>query len=651
MKKYLLVLIIVFVFGSLAFGQTNPQFVNVGLANTSGSGGGSTGAGQTVYVQALGNGLGGVLQAGIHDNGSSQNDKLYIYYYSDSPPSTYQTYKEVDASSFSTSTNTLTFQFIMPGEDANTSGALSIEIYFGLVAHQSFPPPPTTNYGFGELSYSGVNNAPTNYYSYLTYSTDTSTEAPTLDLPLANATVGEDISVQYDQPETAYPSTVKLTFTRTAGTADPNSPYILEVTSEASGTDKTLAIDGSNLAGSPGISSVSGGNVLVDNAIYTIKIEYQDLAQNAAASDQNAGITYDGSAALQASGGDYNAGTSFAPGSQDNAFFRLKMENTGSGTKYIDKIIIHMLGTFDASDIDLIEVWRSTDDTFGSDTSIGSGNPDVFDEIEFDFSPDEGISSSSPTWYFFTIDVDSGASGTDEIGLEIEVGGIIALGGVTVVGLPISGSTHPLPVTLSSFTVVLSGRPVIYWTTQSETNNAYWNIYRGISQNMGQAIQINYGDLIPGQGTVTEPTDYSYIDNYPIVENTTYWYWLECIDNAGEADILGPVSLFIPEGGGNNGTPATPDDYGLKQNFPNPFNPDTKINFALVEDSPVRLTIYNIKGEKIKTIFKDFVPADMVQTAYWDGKDGNGKRVASGVYLYRLRTNKTEFNKRMLLMK
>lgn len=157
--------------------------------------------------------------------------------------------------------------------------------------------------------------------------------------------------------------------------------------------------------------------------------------------------------------------------------------------------------------------------------------------------------------------------------------------------------------------------------------------------------------MILGQGTVTEPTDYTYVDNYPILESTTYYYWLECVDNAGEADILGPVSLFVPEGIENNGTPATPDDYGLKQNFPNPFNPDTEINFALAETSPVRLTIYNLKGEKIKTIFEGFVEADMVQSAYWDGTDKNGKTVATGVYLYRLKTNRSEYSRRMLLMK
>ncbi len=216
----------------------------------------------------------------------------------------------------------------------------------------------------------------------------------------------------------------------------------------------------------------------------------------------------------------------------------------------------------------------------------------------------------------------------------------------------LNNNDNPLPATLSSFTAEYSnGYPLLSWTTQSESNNAYWNIYRSISQNIGQATMLNIDEEIYGAGTTSEPTDYTYIDRYGVEENTTYYYWIESVDYNGETETFGPVSLFIPYGGSNQGTPVTPDDYGLKQNYPNPFNPDTKINFALEEDSTVQLIIYNIKGEKIKTIFDGFVSADMIQTKYWDGKDENGKYVASGVYLYCLRTNKLDYNKSMLLMK
>lgn len=214
-------------------------------------------------------------------------------------------------------------------------------------------------------------------------------------------------------------------------------------------------------------------------------------------------------------------------------------------------------------------------------------------------------------------------------------------------------SDDPLPVTLSSFNVSLvNGKPTLYWTTQSETNNAGWIVYRTYGTNPidNGFVQLNLSE-IPGQGTTTEPTDYVFVDEYPIFENQTYWYLLESICTDGVVETYPLVQITIPQGGTDPGTPQVDPNYGLKQNFPNPFNPDTMIKFALEDSSPVELIIYNIKGEKIKTIFEGNAQAEELHSAYWDGKDENGKNVATGVYLYRLRTNKTEYNRRMLLMK
>ena len=86
-----------------------------------------------------------------------------------------------------------------------------------------------------------------------------------------------------------------------------------------------------NLNGSTGVSLDSGGNTLVDDAIYNVEIEYQDVSQNTAASDLNAGITYDDDDLIEIAGGAYNAGTTFQSGSVNNAFFRFQMRKTGSG--------------------------------------------------------------------------------------------------------------------------------------------------------------------------------------------------------------------------------------------------------------------------------------------------------------------------------
>ncbi|MDP8268963.1 MAG: hypothetical protein P9L97_09570 [Candidatus Tenebribacter davisii] len=82
----------------------------------------------------------------------------------------------------------------------------------------------------------------------------------------------------------------------------------------------------------------------------------------------------------------------------------------------------------------------------------------------------------------------------------------------------------PLPVTLSSFTVSLSNnKPYLNWVTQTEQRNAYWNVYRSISQNLGQAMILNV-EPIEGAGTTSEPTAYSFVDQYGIEGGATYWY-------------------------------------------------------------------------------------------------------------------------------
>ena len=234
----------------------------------------------------------------------------------------------------------------------------------------------------------------------------------------------------------------------------------------------------------------------------------------------------------------------------------------------------------------------------------------------------------------------------------IKVGNTSSAGSIMTWLDYLNNNGNPLPVSLSSFTAsFVDDTPTLFWTTQSETNNNGWNVYRSISQNNGQAMLLNV-DLVPGYGTTPEPTNYQFDDNHGVLENTTYWYWVESVDYSGETELFGPISLLIPLGGGNSGAPATQDDYGLHQNFPNPFNPSTEIKFALDESSHASLTIFNTKGEKVKTIFENkSFPEDEVQSVVWDGKDESGRNVASGIYLYQLRTKHDVYMKKMVLTK
>jgi hypothetical protein len=89
-----------------------------------------------------------------------------------------------------------------------------------------------------------------------------------------------------------------------------------------------------------------------------------------------------------------------------------------------------------------------------------------------------------------------------------------------------------------------------------------------------------------------------------------------------------------------------PATYSLEQNYPNPFNPSTVIEFSLPEDvSNVKLSIYNALGEKV---------AELVNTNLMAGKysyQWNAKNVATGMYIYELRTDKFVSVKKMLLLK
>ena len=86
-------------------------------------------------------------------------------------------------------------------------------------------------------------------------------------------------------------------------------------------------------------------------------------------------------------------------------------------------------------------------------------------------------------------------------------------------------------------------------------------------------------------------------------------------------------------------------------NFPNPFNPKTTISFSIQNNSKIELSIFNIKGQKVKSLISDQLPAGE-HSVVWDGRDSNGKRVGSGIYFYKLNVNgKTEAVKKCLLLK
>jgi len=144
----------------------------------------------------------------------------------------------------------------------------------------------------------------------------------------------------------------------------------------------------------------------------------------------------------------------------------------------------------------------------------------------------------------------------------------------------------------------------------------------------------------------TPDTTGLFIPPWDLLQNHRVW--------DGDGDGIAIIDMGCYEFGAESYVNATenqiPNTQYLLTNFPNPFNPETKIVFDLPESGQVKLEIYNIKGQKVKQLVNDQLSARQ-HSVVWDGEDSNNKRVSSGIYLYRLQTPTKILTKKMLLLK
>lgn len=94
----------------------------------------------------------------------------------------------------------------------------------------------------------------------------------------------------------------------------------------------------------------------------------------------------------------------------------------------------------------------------------------------------------------------------------------------------------------------------------------------------------------------------------------------------------------------------TPDVFELSQNYPNPFNPETEISYILPNACQVDLSVYNLLGQKVRTLVHEFQSAGL-KNVKWDGKDENGLNVASGVYFYKIKAGEFTESKKMMMLR
>lgn len=235
------------------------------------------------------------------------------------------------------------------------------------------------------------------------------------------------------------------------------------------------------------------------------------------------------------------------------------------------------------------------------------------------------------------------ASGTGSMQSELMWGGTYAVRTRDLYTWPVFALTdgsNPLPVEMCSFDAIILKRDVqLNWTTCSEVNNMGFEIERRAYNNVtGSYYPWVKAGFVEGRGTTNEQQTYRYTDQK--LSSGKYQYRLKQVDFNGNFEyheLAAPSELII-------GTPKNAD---LFQNYPNPSNPSSKVDYQIPFAGKVSLRVYDITGKEVATL----VDKEM-EGGYYTA-EFNGSNLASGVYFYRLITTDNignNFNKTMKLI-
>ena len=193
-----------------------------------------------------------------------------------------------------------------------------------------------------------------------------------------------------------------------------------------------------------------------------------------------------------------------------------------------------------------------------------------------------------------------------------------------------------VPVELTSFTATVLDEAVrLNWSTATEINNQGFDVQRK-SNSEGVWEKIGF---VPGFGTTTEPRTYSFTDE--TVTTGTFSYRLKQLDYDGTFEYSDEIIVELD---------FNPSDYSLSQNFPNPFNPNTTVQFQVPKPSDVNIKIYDMLGQEIRILFAGQV-ASGKYTVEWDGLNDSGARMSSGNYIYTMIAGDFVETKQMILLK
>lgn len=136
-----------------------------------------------------------------------------------------------------------------------------------------------------------------------------------------------------------------------------------------------------------------------------------------------------------------------------------------------------------------------------------------------------------------------------------------------------------------------------------------------------------------------------------LLANTTYTYRVSAVNSAGLSSPSNEAAATTSVVGVEEpGFAHAPTQFYLYQNTPNPFNPATRIRYALIAQSTVRLFISNPLGQRVRLLVEADRPSGFYEVT-WDGRDENGAAMPSGIYFCTLHTERERQTRRLLLLK
>ena len=190
--------------------------------------------------------------------------------------------------------------------------------------------------------------------------------------------------------------------------------------------------------------------------------------------------------------------------------------------------------------------------------------------------------------------------------------------------------SDPLPVSLTFFDAYTKGNQIhLNWTTESETNNAGFQVERAVGNTPFEKTA-----FLEGHGTTDEPQHYVYSETLPLGSDSIA-YRLKQIDFDGAFEYSDLVRV----------APPAPTHLDLGPNYPNPFNPTTRIQYALPHEQQVKLIVYDVTGRERMRLQDGFQQAGRYQVEL----DATGW--PSGIYLYRLEAGAQSISRTMMLVK